>query len=150
MRHRSARADIVSNTVVNVCQREALQPRDATNPEDWALRRCEVSSGLLGCFVKSNASIFQPQHKKGNLLIDNEPETVPDSHRLSSQKKNNNYKTRQKKKTRQHKEGVKKKGRDGCGTTAQLLTSQAEYRSIWLRRHCRVTFAFKCYLVIFK
>lgn len=42
------------------------------------------------------------------------------------------------------------KKQHGCRTTAQILTSQAEYWSIWLWRHCHVTFAFKCYLVSFK
>lgn len=47
-------------------------------------KRFWVSSGILGCLVKLNESIFQLQHKKGNLLIDNIPDIVPDSDSLFS------------------------------------------------------------------
>lgn len=94
----------------------------------WLSKRFWVPSGLLGCFAKSNTSIFQLQHKKGNLLIDNVPDIAAVIAYFES--------------------GVVTK--HGCRTTAQNLMSQAEYRSIWLWRHCHVTFAFKCYLVSFK
>lgn len=91
----------------------------------------------LGCFLCVyflffpfffflHVSIFQLQHKTGNLLSGNAPDTVPDSASLfwRGRKKN------------------------GCRTTVQILTGQAGYWSAWLWRHCHVTFAFKWYYLV--
>lgn len=60
-----------------------------------------LSFWLKAVFAKLNISIFQLQHKKGNLLIDNIPDIVPDSDSLF------------KKRT------ASEKNKHGCRTTAQ-------------------------------